>query len=195
LSLKITNRKEGNQPVDPLKRGGAKPLVYDGSKSYEDFYAEVYRQMFQILFAYGMQVCGNKSLTKDTIQELFSEFWKNQKTLKTVQSIKPYLLKCLRRKIIREIGKGKKLVVEGGFEFETSYEVKLMQDELDEENKKILQNALESLTKRQREAIYLRFYANLSYEDVANILKISTSSTYDLVYRSLASLKVVMTSS
>jgi len=90
-----------------------KLLLFENFQNYESFYAEVYRQMFQILFSYGMQICGNRDLVKDSIQELFSELWKNERTLIKVRSIKPYLLKCFKRKIRRALGKGGILYVEG----------------------------------------------------------------------------------
>jgi RNA polymerase sigma-70 factor (ECF subfamily) len=140
LNLKVTHRKDKFEPSEPLKKEGTKPLVYDSSQSYENFYAQVYQTMFQVLFAYGMQICGNNDLVKDTIQELFSGFWKNQKTLKKVQSIKPYLLKCLKRKLISGLRKGKTITVEGSFEFVASHEVKIIQEQTDLDNKLALQN-------------------------------------------------------
>ena len=170
-----------------------KPLLYENFQSYESFYAEVYQQMFQSLFSYGMQICGNKELVKDCIQELFSELWKNQKILPKIKSIKPYLLKCYKRKIIKcELGKEKRLFVEGSFEFEILHKVKLIEDQQYIRKQYLLNRALKSLTDRQREAIYLRFYGNLPYKEVARVLNIKTKATYKLIYRALSSLKVAM---
>lgn len=172
---------------------GVKTLFYENFQSYESFYSEVYQQMFQCLFNYGMQICGNRELVKDCIQELFSEFWRNKKTLTKIKSIKPYLLKCLKRKIKRELGKGKRLFVAGSFEFEISKEVKIIGEEQSLRDQYLLNKALKSLTDRQREAVYLRFYGNLSYEEVAQILNINTKGLYKLVSRALTSLKTTMT--
>ena len=149
------------------------------------------QHMFQNLFAYGMQICGNKDLVKDSIQELFSELWKNQKTLIKIKSVKPYLLKCLKRKIKRQLGKRKHLYVAGS-EFEISHEVKLIRDQQHTSNQLKLKSALKALTPRQREAIYLRFYGNLTYEEAAEVLKINTKATYKLVARALSALKTTI---
>ena len=193
MDLKITYRKEEFGFDEPLQKEGVKPLSYVGFQDYESFYAEVYRQMFQSLFAYGMQICGNRSLVKDCIQELFSELWENQKTLTKVKSVKPYLLKCTKRKIKRALGKGKRLTVASSFEIEVSHEVRLINDQQYIKNQHLLNTALKSLTTRQREAIYLRFYDNLSYDEVAEVLKITTKATYKLVSRALITLKETMT--
>jgi RNA polymerase sigma factor (sigma-70 family) len=193
LDLKTTYHNKKFERENQHQIENDKPLLCENFQNYESFYAEVYQQMFQSLFRYGMQICGNRDLVKDCIQELFSELWKNQKTLTKIKSIKPYLLKCHKRKIKRELGKGKRLFVEGSFEFEISQELKLIQDDQHLRKQQVLNKALKSLTDRQREAIYLRFYGNLPYEEVAQVLNIKTKATYKLVSRALSSLKTVMT--
>lgn len=169
--------------------GEEKVLSFDNFQNYENFFAEVYQRLFQSLFSYGMHICGNKELVKDSIQELFSELWKNQRTLAKVKSVKPYLLKCLKRKIKRALGKGRQLSIEGSFEFEISQEAKLIQDESQVQKQYLLKQSLLSLTDRQREAIYLKFYGNLSYEEVAHVLNINTKASYKLISRAITSLK------
>jgi RNA polymerase sigma factor (sigma-70 family) len=55
-----------------------------------------------------------------------------------------------------------------------------------------LKIAFEALTAHQREAIFLRFYQNLSYEEVAEVLNISIKATYKIMARSLSALKEKM---
>jgi RNA polymerase sigma factor (sigma-70 family) len=52
-----------------------------------------------------------------------------------------------------------------------------------------LELALRGLTGRQREAIYLRFYEGLSYQEVADLLGISVKATYKMMARALLHLK------
>lgn len=170
-----------------------KPLSHKEFQNYEDFFAEIYQQMFQRLYNYGMQICGNSNLVKDCIQDLFSELWKNQKILTRIRSVKPYLLKCLKRKIKRTLGKGKHLYIESDFEFEMSYEIKLIQDQRYHTQQLMLHRALKALTKRQREAIFLKFYSSLSYDEVADVMQIKTKATYKLISRALYSLKLALT--
>lgn len=64
---------------------------------------------------------------------------------------------------------------------------------IDAENKTALSNelqhALTSLTSRQLEAVFLRFYEGFSYEEVASMLNISVKATYKIIARALAHLK------
>ncbi|MDO5980938.1 RNA polymerase sigma factor [Flavivirga spongiicola] len=192
VNLKIAHTKINSKRELKSSQKDIKSLSYKEGQSFETFYAKVYETMFQSLFAYGMQICGNKDLVKDSIQELFSELWKNKKTFINVKSVKPYLLKCLKRKIRRELGKEKRVQIQSGFEFEISPELKLINNEQEVDNQYLLNKAIKSLTARQREAIYLRFYDNLSYEETAEVLKINAKASYKLVYRALSALKGAM---
>jgi RNA polymerase sigma factor (sigma-70 family) len=53
----------------------------------------------------------------------------------------------------------------------------------------IIGKALRTLTKRQQEAIYLKFYSNLSYKEVASIMSISVDSIYNLISKAIDSLQ------
>lgn len=195
MNLKLTYRNNKVEYENQLQVRGNKLLSYESFPNYESFYAEVYQQMFQNLFGYGMRICGNRELVKDSIQELFSELWKNQKILTKIKSIEPYLLKCLKRRIKRESRKRKRFFIEDSFGIEISQEVKLIRDQQYLREQYLLKKALKLLTDRQREAIYLKFYSHLSYEEVAQVLSIKTKAVYKLVTRALSSLKIVMTTS
>jgi RNA polymerase sigma factor (sigma-70 family) len=49
--------------------------------------------------------------------------------------------------------------------------------------------ALNSLTKRQKEAITLKFYDGLSYQEVAVLMAMSVRATYNLIYRAIEVLR------
>ena len=70
-----------------------------------------------------------------------------------------------------------------------SAEINIIERETELVVQQSLQNAINELTPRQREAIFLRFYEGLSYEEVAEVLNISVKATYKIMARSLASLK------
>ena len=53
----------------------------------------------------------------------------------------------------------------------------------------MLRNAMRRLTPRQKEAVFFRFYENMSYEEIADILNISVKATYKLVARAILMLR------
>ena len=50
-------------------------------------------------------------------------------------------------------------------------------------------NALQVLSPREREAVYLRFFQDSAYEDVAAIMRISESTTRVLIHRAIDKLR------
>ena len=49
------------------------------------------------------------------------------------------------------------------------------------------------LPRRQREAIFLKFYMNLNNHEIADLMKINIQSVYNLVFGALGNLKKQMT--
>ena len=137
----------------------------------------------------------NDALVEDCIQDLFLEIWKNRKNLGKTDSIKLYLLSSLRRKIIRKsTSESKKIdknasVENYNFEVEFTPEDLIISDETTQLNNKKLQGHLQKLSKRQKEAIYLKYYQGLEYDEISRIMDINYQSARNLVYSALKALK------
>lgn len=159
---------------------------------------EAITQMMQYyhadLYQYSLKIAGDADLSKDCIQEVFMEIWTKREKLADVQYIKPYLFKSLRRRIIHHKNQKKKELENLEVEFDVvfSHEDFLVQElNLQEKQAKLVQ-ALNQLSKRQREAIYLRFYEGLNYEQIAEIMGITYQPLYNLIYKSLKLLREYM---
>lgn len=161
----------------------------------QEAYRELYDRFFDLLFRYGRKITPDRALVKDTIQDLFVELWKNRETLGTPASPRHYLLKALRGKLARSIRQGHRVLylqdLTGEYyrEIVDSYETELVRLQLSEEQKQSLVEAIQQLTNRQREVIFLRFYQNLSYEEIAGIMGIGTDSLYNLVSKAIDRLR------
>jgi RNA polymerase sigma factor (sigma-70 family) len=156
-------------------------------------FGKIYDQYFNSLYNYGIKISRDKQLVKDCIQELFIELWRYKANLALVNSIKYYLFKSLRRKLVREIqNKGIFSDIsaeEYHFEMVLPYESLIVQKQISEEQSKELLKALNSLSKRQKEAIFLKFYENLSYQEVASIMSITVKSVYKVILSGIDSLR------
>jgi RNA polymerase sigma factor (sigma-70 family) len=154
----------------------------------------IYSTYLRPLYSYGRKFSKDTAFIEDCIQDLFVELWKNRKQLGATNSAKYYLYKSLRRKIFRQMAEANKHMPEAlmenyTFEMELSIETDLVSNQLMLEQKQLLEKSLQNLTKRQREAIYLRFYENLSYEEVASIMSLELRSVYNLISKSIDTLK------
>jgi len=162
----------------------------------KEAFAVIYYRFFNVLLQRGLQISGDRELVKDCIHDLFVEIWKNKTNLATPVSVKAYLIASIQRKIIRQLKRFRSQKIEMDrlpLEFVHSKEDQLISDQLTQDQKCIVNRAVNSLTKRQKEAIQLKFYTNLSYEEIAGMMKISTDSIYNLVSKAIDNLQQDLT--
>ena len=74
-----------------------------------DAFEHIYESYFDKLYNYGVHLCRDKTLVEDCIQELFLDLWNNRNNINLAKSVKYYLLKSLRRRIIRGLSKRKQV--------------------------------------------------------------------------------------
>jgi RNA polymerase sigma factor (sigma-70 family) len=151
--------------------------------------AIMYQKHFFKLYNYGMKITLDADLVKDSIQDLFIHIWKNRQNLSSTTSIKYYLFKALRRKIVEEIKKNKLTHTSYqehlDFVFELPHEEKIIQSQITSEQKEKLLQYLNKLPRRQKEAIFLRYYENMTPQEVSSIMSLSIESTYVLFSKAL----------
>lgn len=158
----------------------------------------IFRIQVQPLFDYGRKFTDDVALVEDCIQNLFTDIWVKRANLKVTDHIRPYLMLSLRRRILRERKNQQKteLMDREPFFLEVSpdSESELIESEKKKENTQLLQNALNSLSSRQREIIYLKFDQNLSSQEIAELLQMNNQSVRNAIHRSLVKLKKLMIS-
>ncbi len=158
----------------------------------KEAFAVIYYRFFKVLLQRGLQISSDRELVKDCIHDLFVEIWENKMKLAAPVSVKAYLIVSLQRKIIRQLRKFRSRKTEMDrltLEFTTSKEDQLISEQHAQDQQFMVSRAINSLTKRQKEAIQLKFYANLSYEEIAGMMKISTDSIYNLVSKAIINLQ------
>lgn len=160
---------------------------------------QIYRTYAAQLLKYGGKFTRNDQLVEDCVQDLFIELWRNREGLSMTDSIQPYLLLSLRRKIIRQLDKSKKMVsdtepTDTDFEAEISIDHVLIEEEISSERAAQLKAAMNNLSKRQKEVIYLKYITGLDYEDISDIMSLNYQSARNLVSSALRALKKQMLS-
>lgn len=165
-------------------------------KGSEAAFEHLYDRYFPKLYNYGMRICRDKALVKDCIQNVFVELWHKRSGLSEVTCVKYYLFTCLRRRLIKELSWQNKYIhgqepsEDYHFEVSLSHEFLLITSQISKENQERLQQAFDTLTKRQKEAVFLRFYENMDYADIAAILSMKeVKYARTLIYRALDVLK------
>src|SRR6218665_476773 len=154
------------------------------------------KKYFNLLQNYGYKFVRNEDFVKDCVQEVFVEIWSRRNTIAQPDSVRAYLLSSVRKKILREsvrqkINQESELInIENDLNFaEFSPELQIIEQENTQENIRKISNLLNTLPKRQREAIYLRYYQNLERDEIAQIMGINSQSVSNLLQVAFQSIR------
>ena len=158
-------------------------------------YEILLKKYYTIVLNYGVRFYRDKEFVKDCVQDLFIEIWNRREYLADVVSVKSYLLQSIRKNIIRESSRLKwfreadKISDDHDFDVEFDIETYLISSEVENELLQKLRFELDKLTKRQREAIFLRFNQDLSYEEIAIIMDINYRSVVNLIHEAIKAIR------
>jgi RNA polymerase sigma-70 factor (ECF subfamily) len=160
----------------------------------KEAFAQLFRVNYGALFLYGSKFTADKDLLEDCIQELFIEIWQSRQKA-PVNSVRAYLLKALKYKLLkalRRTGAQLRLEDNGEILFEWGHDTMLIMEQEKAEKKKRVIEALSRLSNRQKEIVYLKYYQDLSYEEVSEIMNINYQAARNLLYQAIRSLKQLL---
>jgi RNA polymerase sigma factor (sigma-70 family) len=164
-------------------------------------FASIFREYYPTLIRFGNKFTRDTELLEDCIQELFIELWQSRSKI-PVLSVKAYLLKSVKYKLLKNFRRNERSVpfspdlvglTPGSFEW--SHETFLIAKMESEAKKQQVLSALTRLSNRQKEIIYLKYYQNLSYEEVSEIMNINYQAARNLLYQAIKSLKNILLNS
>lgn len=163
-------------------------------KGDESAFTSLYNEYIVPLYNYGERLTPDKALIEDSLHDFFVELWKNRATISQINCIKVYLYKGFKNRLIKNLDKKRKfpfytISEEYQFEIVFSPEFNLIAEQVSQDQKDKLLKAVNKLAPRQKEAITLRFYDDLTYEQIALIMKLTVKSVYMLIYRAVEFLK------
>ena len=184
LEKALTNTSSAGQSLDEAILWG------NFKKGNELAFSIIYKRYVQSLYNYGMHACKDKDLVLDSIQELFANLWDRRETVSAVGSVNFYLFKSFRRLLISRIISKRKFSLplpasSAFFEFIPSIEQSLIDREAKTQQSERLRNSIKTLSKRQREALFLKFFNELSYHEVASIMEVRVDSVYNLISKAI----------
>lgn len=158
-------------------------------------FEQLFRRYYPSLLLYGTKLGGEVNIAEDCIQDLFIELWKSRSTIQ-VHAVKPYLFKALKYKIFKAIksnhNHGNIDLQAEDLPFEISHESAYI-ERIDNENRNTkIAHALQKLSNRQREIIYLKVHLKLSYEEISEIMHINYQVCRNLFSQSIKNLRKII---
>ena len=155
----------------------------------------LFRQYYPDLFRYGHKICADTAVLEDCIQELFIELWQSKNPPPSI-SVKAYLLKAMKYKLLKALRKKSPSQYQAELTensvFEISYEDFIIGKQESEEKTARVVQALNQLTNRQKEIVYLKFYQNLGYEEISEIMNINYQVARNLLYQAVKAMKHIL---
>ena len=196
---KVLSKEEPILFVNGQNEAERDPLLWNafraGSREALDY---IFKQHAPNLFKYGSKFSKDQDFVLDCIQDLFVELWNRRQSLSDTDCIKYYLLKALRRRIVRSLqGNQRFEEVQKDFGYleekvNFSAEHILITQEMEVSKRASVKRAFESLTKRQRESIYLKFTQGLDNQEIASIMDLNLSSVNTLISQSIRALRTAL---
>jgi len=173
----------------------ADPVWQAFKKGSREAFAAIYKEHVRGLLNYGYKVSADRRLIEDSIQDLFFELWNNKARLSDTTSVRFYLFKALRYKILRNTKLSGTLYTEQIDALteklsESPHENYLIGLEVQSFQMAHLKDVINNLPKRQREVINLRYYHNFSNEEIAEIMGVNYQSACKFIYTALKNLKL-----
>ncbi|WP_405605999.1 RNA polymerase sigma factor [Polaribacter sp. Asnod1-A03] len=157
-------------------------------------FSVLFESYYPQLHNYGLKICKDVALTEDTLQDFFLYVYEHRENLADLDTIAPYLFTSYKRFLIKVIKKNEK-IVQTDFSAETFVDIQFSAEEIitNQEtelfkNKK-LNKLLGNLPKRQKEAIYLKYYSGLKATEIAKIMDINYQSVVNTLHKAMKNLK------
>ncbi|MGI4832659.1 MAG: RNA polymerase sigma factor [Janthinobacterium lividum] len=157
-------------------------------------FERIFLAHYDDLFRYGVRLTGDEEVVKDCIQNLFQRLWHRRKDLRPVEETRPYLFSALRHHITDEQrAQQRRTALQNGYlgeaEVHHSPEDFLIAQQLTSEQQAQLLKALQQLSSRHREAVYLKFFDGFTYERIAELMGLNQQSVRNLVHQAIKRLR------
>ena len=149
---------------------------------------------YRALRHYGLKFMIDESTVDDCIQDLFLQLWQNRLHINDTCSIKHYLFKSLRHQIIQFLRTAKhfsnqEIDWDNALPEEADAETLLIRQEVALFQMQELKRQLSTLPAREREALYLRYYENLSVPEIAETMNVNRQSVSNFLQKALIKLR------
>ena len=158
--------------------------------AFEKILVKFYRPMFD----YGIYFQRDSDQLRDDIHDLMLNLWERRSHLNDTPNLKLYLFKALRHQIFRTKSKQQTInrlddIQEYDLPIDTEQVFHFISEEFNHKQRLSIRVVLNKLPKRQQEILHLKFYEDLSNEQISTLLGISRAAVANLLYISLKSFR------
>ncbi len=154
----------------------------------------LFKTYYPILYNYGLKIAKDIPLTEDSLQDFFLYVYEHRENLSDLDTIAPYLFSSYRRALIKKLKKKSNTIPVDEFDnsivdIEFTPEEILTQQESDTFKNQNISKLLNKLPKRQKEAIYLKYYSGLKTKDIATVMNVNYQSVVNTIHKAIKNLR------
>ena len=172
-------------------------ILWEAFKQGDELaFIRIYKNYSKALYDYGCKYSPDKEMVRDCLQDFFLYLRKNRLGFGETNSIKLYLFKAFRRRVVDYHKKNScDFSLNEPLEFsqvpsELSIESIYINKQVKAEQLEKLNKALTTLDRKERQAIYYFYFEGLTYEQIAERFNFShVSSARRVMYRGLRQLR------
>lgn len=157
-------------------------------------FSVLFESYYPQLHSYGLKISKNTVVTEDTLQDFFLYVYEHRENLSDIDTIAPYLFTSYKRFLLKVMKKNEKMK-HTDFSNENFVDIQFTAEEVITNQETIifknknLSLLLNKLPKRQKEAIYLKYYSGLKATEISEIMDINYQSVVNILYKAIKSLK------
>jgi RNA polymerase sigma factor (sigma-70 family) len=165
-------------------------LTLDGDT---DAFHFIHGALFGGLYDYALKLLRDGQMADDAVQELFVKIWVKRSVIGPLQKVKPYFFTALRRQILNQLRNRQLRELRIGSlpkpDIDFSPEEIVVRNEEYSSLQAKIAAVLNELPKRQREVIYLHYFEEMDYTQIAEVMGIHYQSVLNLTQKALQKLR------
>ena len=144
---------------------------------------------------YGMKFLVGESIVEDCIQDLFLDLWQNRERISQTPSVKFYLFKAIRHSILQHMRYHQRFANEESLDWDTSLPENFNAESLLIEQETLnglvaqMRAQMDALPKREREALFLRYYEDMSVADISGVMGVNRQSVSNFLQKGITKIR------
>lgn len=151
------------------------PLIQQVQQGDNMAFNQLYKTYKLDAFKFALHMLRNTDEAENMVHDLFAKIWHNKSKINPELNFRSFLFTCLRNMVLDHIKKEKR----NRNAFKSYIRESFQQDDpisLKERKYRLVQSAMNALTTKRREIIYMCFVDGKSYQEIADSYSISKNT-------------------
>ena len=168
--------------IKPVK--DLQSLVEEARDGRADAFREIFNQFSDRLYAYAISRTASKEDAMDAVQDTFVDLWGalDKFQYRSDEEFGGFIFKILKRKISRHHRSRRVTISIEDSDIDVGYEIEV-------EDYRFVTSNVEALTPKYREVLKLRYWAQMSFGEIASALNIKEGAAKVRHHRAIEKLK------